>query len=204
MSDVKNSGKEENQLSNLDFSQVLKDSHRERAHAIDVVQVNSFVPDKFSKINILYNANKCPTEVTYYGYGVRHCTKFSIREDAQGISEKTVAILTSCDPNKLEGKYFLIYDDAGSVGVWFDLDNTSTQPTTGALRDIEVDISVTDTPSDLATKLSNTLNGDSEFIASSLNSLAVISSISLGIKPDTVDGNSGIAFDITQGVDSFL
>lgn len=40
---VKNTGIPENQLSDLDFGQVLKDSHNKPLHALDVNQINSLV-----------------------------------------------------------------------------------------------------------------------------------------------------------------
>lgn len=49
---VKNTGIPGNQLSDLDFGQVLKDSHNKPLHALDVNQINSLVLSSYSKVSI--------------------------------------------------------------------------------------------------------------------------------------------------------
>lgn len=199
---VKNTGIPENQLSNLDFGGVLKDSHNIPLHALDVNQVNSLVPSSFSKVSVVYTECGRPETITYYGLGLQEKFSIGIRSDAQGTYEITTISLVGQTPIGLDGKYFIIYDSSGSVGVWFNLDGVSTPPTTGAIRDIEIEIATGDTTTDLATKLSNKLDLDSKFTGTGLVSLSIIQSSTVGNKPNATQGDTTLGISIVDGIDS--
>ena len=199
---VKNTGIKENQLSDFDMGSVLKDSHNKEQNALDINQVNSLVPSKFDTIELTYDVNENITVAKYYGLGKQEIFTIAIRDTPQGSAEITTFPFTSSTPAGLGGKYLIIYDDVGSVGVWFDLDNGSTPPTTGAARDIEIDIATGDSTTDLATKFATTMNSDSKFAGTTVSSLAVIQVSTIGNKTDATTGTSGITPSITQGVNS--
>ena len=199
---VKNTGIPENQLSNLDYPQVLKDSHNKPLHALDVNQINSLVPSSFTKVDITRDSSGNITIVQYYGLGLVEKFSLGVRDNVQGTYEISTLFMTSRTPADLDGKYFIIYDDVGSVGVWFDLDGGSTSPTTGATRDIEVDIITGDSSSDLASKLVSAMNSDSKFSASAVSSVAVIQSSTVGNKTDATQGTTSISITVTDGIAS--
>ena len=67
---VKNTGIPENQLSDLDFGQVLKDSHNKPLHALDVNLISSLVPSSFSKVVPSVDEYGRLSNVKYYGLGL--------------------------------------------------------------------------------------------------------------------------------------
>lgn len=192
-----------NQLSNLDFPQVLKDAHRPEEHAIAVIGINELVPKSFSKVFLTYLTSGPAVgeveKVYYYNNGTQEISEIACREDYLGTAEITTLNFTGLSPAGLDGKFFLIYDGTGSVGVWFDLDNSSTPPITGALRDIEIDISTGDSPSAIALAAKTVLNADSEFIAIVSTTIVVVSSVQVGNKTNALDVNTGIVITISDG-----
>ena len=69
----------------------------------------------------------------------------------------------------LDGKYFTMADDAGSVGVWLDVDNKgSSAPTTGCARNLRISsVGTMMTPGQVGTALYTDLIADSKFEAGS-------------------------------------
>jgi hypothetical protein len=195
----------DNKLSRYDAPQVLKHVHNEADEALNVTQVNDLVPRAFSKVEIDYIASGDgkgePGEARYYSNGAAECTRITTREDEQGDPEVSNIEFGTKSPAALAGKYLIIYDSAGSVGVWFDLDNSSTPPTTGALRDIEVDIASADSTSTIASKFSVKMHSDSEFVSSVSDTLVMVTSNTIGNKTNATDINTGLTITITDGND---
>lgn len=200
---VKNTGIPGNQLSDLDFGQVLKDSHNKPLHALDVNQINSLVPSSYSKVSITRDTD-CQkiTKIEFYGLGQQEIQDVLVRENVQGTYEFSTFSFVGKVPSDLDGKYVILYDDSGSVGVWFDLDNSSTPPTTGASRDIEVDIASGDSVNQLASKFATAMNNDSSFSGTTLLSLAIIQSSTVGNKTNATIGNTTLGLSIQDGIDS--
>lgn len=113
--------------------------------------------------------------------------------------------VTGSTPRQLNGTYFDIYDDVGAVRVWFDVDNTSTAPTTpGGGRLLEVDISANDPAVGVAVALHSILDGDSKFSASIVNNIVTATSSTVGVRTNITDGLSPTQFTftvLTQGAD---
>lgn len=186
----------ENQLSILDANQVLKDSHNEEHHALDVIDSSSLVPHKFGKIDLTYNADETVATAKYYSIGQCKESTLITRGDSLGSAELTKVNFLDTVASSIEGKFFIMYDNVGSVGIRFDMDNGSILPATGALRDIDIDIAFNDSPSMLAFKFSTAIDADAQFICISGGTLAIASSISIGNKTDSYDFNTGL--DITS------
>lgn len=201
---VKNTGIPENQLSDFDMGSVLKDSHNKELHALDVNVVNSLVPESYDKVTYelkdFGDGTKDVEFLNFYNNGVKNSTQIDLRSTFLGTAEITTFSFTLETPASLDGKYIIIYDDVGSVGVWFDLDGGSTPPTTGAARDIEVDIATGDSTDTLASKFASTLNSDSKFSGATVVSLAVIQSSTVGNKTDATGGTTSMTPSITDGV----
>lgn len=200
---VKNTGIPGNQLSNLDYPQVLKDSHNIPLHALDVNQINSLVPSSYQKISITRDSENCNriSQIDYYGLGLQEIQDILISNNPQGTAEITTFSLIGKVPADLDTKFATIYDDVGSVGILFRLDSGSTG-TSGAAREITVDIATGDSVSDMADKLATTLNSDSKFSASAISALAIIQTSTVGNKHDATAGDSGLGISIQDGIDS--
>ena len=190
-------------LSKYDYPQVLKDAHNVPEQTIDVTIANSLIPKRYSKVTWdLKDMGDGTFEVEYlyfHGFGEKEKNQIEIAEKPLGVKEQTTLDFLGLTPATLDGTYFLIHDDGGSVGVWFDLDNSSTPPTTGATRDIQVDISTGDSPTIMAGNLATVMQGDSEFTAASVTTLTAIESISLGDKTDATAQTSGLGISIVDG-----
>ena len=202
---VKNTGIPENQLSDLDYGQVLKDSHNKPLHALDVNVINSLVPSSFSKVVPSVDSYGRVSNVKYYGLGLPEIINLVILANAQGKSEIIAFSFIGLNPTDIAGKYITIYDSLGKIGVWFDLDNGSVQPSvSGAIRYIEVDIATGDSATNLASKFSSVLSLDSQFTAVPyMSTSSIVQNNFLGIRTDATSGNTAILTAVgQQGIDS--
>lgn len=123
---------------------------------------------------------------------------------SSGVAEVTTVDCTGITASTLAGKFFIIRDDVGTVGIWLDLDAAASVPATGAARDITVRVLTGDTAATVASKIAAAINPDSKFIATS-NPAAVVTITNevIGARVDAVDtGATGFAFAVTiQGRD---
>jgi uncharacterized phage protein gp47/JayE len=101
----------------------------------------------------------------------------------------------------LNGEYFTIYDDVGSVAVWFDVDDRGTQePFHGKDRSIRVyTINSGDNATTVAAAIAAIVNPDSKFSASSVgNQLTITTSFNANTTDASV-GTSGFSVVSTSG-----
>jgi hypothetical protein len=116
------------------------------------------------------------------------------------------AVVTAgVNQNSLGGKYFKIYDQNGSVAVWYNT-GASTLPPHGCDRSIQVLISSGASASAVATATASYVNADSQFSATPSAATVVITDAENGSRFNGVDGSSpyATAFTIStaqQGVD---
>ena len=189
-----------NLLSRLDSGQVLQDSHNSAEHALDVVLTNSLVPARYSRVTSELKDmgdGTFETEyINYYGFGNKESNQIEMVANPTGAKEKTNLDFTGLTTT-IEGKFFTIYDDVGSVGVWFDLDAGSTPPTTGALRDISIPIVTGNDSTAIALAAASGITLDSKFSAGSVGPIALVESSTIGLKADSTPNTSGIAVSTT-------
>jgi len=129
---------------------------------------------------------------------------------AEGSVKEITSIITVADvAGSLDGTYFVLQDDAGSVAFWIDVDDSGTaEPAHGADRPVEITTVTTGmSAADVGTAVYNAIIGDSKFEAGSddLAGNLLVQSSTYGVKTDGVDGDTG--FTITEsvpGVDSVL
>lgn len=133
------------------------------------------------------------------GTGTFEITKVETVADQQGINEVTEITTVADVSGSLGGTYFIIYDPAGAVGVWFNVSSGNTQPSTGANRHIEVAISTNATASQVATALQGALDSDSEFSASVLSNIVTVTADIPMDLFDAADGSvpTGFDFEVT-------
>lgn len=198
---VKNTGILENQLSDLDSGQVLKDSHNKIIHALDVNLIGD-LPSDGTKITYEFKDmgdGTFETEfINYRGNGTKEQSSLEIRTTFQGTAEISLLSFIGSTPAGLDTKYLTVYDEIGSVGILFRLDGGSTG-TSGAARDIIVDIATGDTTTDMAGKLATVINSDSKFSSTAITAFTTIQSSTIGNKTNASAGDSGLSLSIQDG-----
>jgi hypothetical protein len=133
----------------------------------------------------------------------------------QSMSYETTTITTVADvAGSLSGTYFLINAPSGGFYVWFDVDNTSTNPNATAAElvnsgrtGIEVNISAGDTAIDVADAIRTAIGLTTDFTlaAGDLgagNNPVIVRCVVAGNVPNTTDGanaGTGFSFSITNG-----
>jgi hypothetical protein len=193
---VKNTGIFGNQLSDLDLGSVLKDSHNKLLHALDVNQVKTS-----QKTIVTYTDCGKISKVEYYGLGKQTLIDLTIPEYPLGKAEITTFPFLSQTPSSLSNKYVTIYDDIGSVGIIFRVDSGAIT-STGLDRDLICDILSTDSLLNICQKFTSLMDSDSKFLATSLSSLSIVQSNTIGNKTNATGGTTTITPSISNGVDS--
>lgn len=112
-----------------------------------------------------------------------------------GISTQGVNAISS-----LNDKYFVLYDDVGSVAFWFDVDNGGSPMPTGAgsaNRQVEINtIAQGDVATAIATKVAAAVNADVKFGAVASGIYVTVTDASFGARTDATSGNSGFTMVI--------
>lgn len=96
--------------------------------------------------------------------GKEEITEITAKADKQGQEEVTLVSTVDDVAGSLFGRYFVMYDQAGPVAVWFG-DASTPQPNSGANRHIKVTLVSGDTNTQVASKLQLAVDADSEFSA---------------------------------------
>lgn len=101
----------------------------------------------------------------------------------------------------VNGKYFMIYDEDGSVAVWYDVSNSGTiEPFHGANRSIRVTgVNFGDNAATVAAATVAAVNPDLQFNASNVSNVITITSATDGNKPNASAGTSGFSVGSTNG-----
>jgi uncharacterized phage protein gp47/JayE len=98
----------------------------------------------------------------------------------------------------LGGKYFTIYDTAGSVAVWINEAGANSQPAAGANRYIMVGTVLSgDSATTVATKITNALNQDRAFTAGSSGANITITNNENGALANGANGTFPVGFSIS-------
>lgn len=126
-----------------------------------------------------------------------------IEEASQSRQEKHTVLCVADVASSLDGKYFVLRDEVGTVGVWIDVGDGGGAAPAGALacdRQIEVStISADDAASVVATKIAAALEADSKFTASADGATVTVTTVAYQVGIGTVGaGDSG--FTVTRTV----
>lgn len=190
-----------NNLSMLDSGQVLQDAHNSDEHALDVVISNSLVPARYSRttceLKDMGDGTFETEYINYYGFGIQESNQIEMANNPTGAKEKTNLNFSGLT-TAIAGSYFTVYDELGSVGVWYNLDAGTPNPGTGAARDIEVSIVTGNVSTDIATATASALNLDSKFSAAAVSNDVLMESSTIGLKTDASAGTSGITITISK------
>lgn len=108
----------------------------------------------------------------------------------------TVRVITSSG-----GSYFDLGDANGPVRVWMDNNNSTTPPAIpSGGRLLEVDMSSSDTNSQLATKIKNAVDADAQFDATVLTDTVTITASTTGHRLHVTEPDSGTHFVVDTTV----
>lgn len=100
----------------------------------------------------------------------------------------------------LDGLYFIIHDENGSVAVWYDVgDDGTPEPFHGCDRSIRVSgVNYGDSATTVAAATVAVVNPDSFFAASNVGPVITITNVALINVPDATAGTSGFSVTVTQ------
>jgi hypothetical protein len=115
--------------------------------------------------------------------------------DPEGFQEVTELRAVADIAASLDGKFFILPDAAGSVGVWIDVDNSGTAAPAGATactRAIEITTVATgDDAATVAAAIAAALDADAAFSASAAGSLVTITDAAIGARAAATAETSG-------------
>lgn len=120
------------------------------------------------------------------------------------VKEITSIVAVADVSSSLDGTYFILQDDVGSVAFWIDVDNSGTTIPAGASaadRAVEITtIAANDPIGTVGTAVYNAVVADSKFEAGSDDTAGnlLIQASTVGIKTDGADGDTG--FTIAESV----
>lgn len=128
---------------------------------------------------------------------------FGSRTDATdtGGSGATITVLTQGTHGALNGTHFVLYDDEGSVGVWFNVAGSSTIPTGAAeqTRAIEITtVNAGDSATQVATVLQSVIDADADFTATRVGNVVTITDAVGGERENASAGDTGFGITTTQ------
>lgn len=191
--------------SSLDYTNAITDVHNEDSSALDVINVNTLVPERFGRIEFTYltsgPASGEVSQARYYSNGVYQETRLVSRGDSVGSAHKTTISFINRTPASLAGKSFIIHDSVGAVNVWFNVDFSYTAPVVaGTYRNIVINLLSSQTPEVVANKVALAMDLDAQFLAVQSLYYVIISSSTVGIKEDSYDINTGLYLKNTAGV----
>ena len=123
-----------------------------------------------------------------------------LRQSRVGV--KQIVNITAVAGTALDGEFFVLADENGTVGFWFDETGTTPMPVTGAHRNVKITtVASTDNAAAVAGKLVTAIALDSKF-TSALVSGAVLTATNkyVGIITAVPDaGTSGFTLAVTAG-----
>lgn len=143
----------------------------------------------------VYNPNGSPTTV-----GQPEITSVTTVADVVG-SPVTTTVTTIADvASSLDGDYFILRDNAGTVAFWYDVDDNGTaEPLHGASRSVKISTVITgDTANSVASKTSAVVAVDPEFTSTVLGNVITVTNLGNG---NLAAGNAGTSgFTVAQTV----
>ena len=107
--------------------------------------------------------------------------------DDTGIPTGSWAVTTSVQgvDSLIDGEYFLIYDVAGLVCVWFNVSGGAVQPTVGASRYLEITaVNEGDSATLVGNAIANKLDADLKYSATAASGVVTITDADVGIRTD--------------------
>jgi ribosomal protein L24 len=121
-----------------------------------------------------------------------------------GVANVTSVTCVADVAASLDGKFFIVQDNAGSVAFWIDVDNAGgSAPTHGADRAVEITTVTTGmTAPQVAGVVATAVNADSKLNAAAVGSVVTVTDAFVGARGAADAGDSGFTVaSVTAGVD---
>lgn len=138
-----------------------------------------------------FTASSATNVVTAVNVGVGAVTAGSAGTSGFTVNQTVAGV----DKDSLDGKYFILQDQNGSVAFWFDVDATGTlEPIHGADRSVQIASILTgDNATTVAGKVEAAIQADSEFTASVVSTVVTAVDNNTGPRPAPSAGTSGFS-----------
>ena len=166
--------------------------------------VASFTGVKDPSGNQIGKLEVLPKDINFIGHIIVSGASVATKEitsitaiAAGGVKEITDILVVADVSDSLDGKYFILQDDAGSVAFWIDTDNSGTTIPGGAAaadRAIEITtIATDDAIGTVGTKVYTAIIADSKFEAGTDDAAGTltIQSATYGLRTNGADGDTG-------------
>ena len=177
-----------NKNSQYDPGMVVKEVHDFYGQSIRVNNARSVADSYFTHFTATYNGSNNPTEVTYFRGTKAHTTNIGFVADVAG---------------SLNNKYFILRSspDNNPYYVWFNVDNTGTDPLVSGMIGIEINISANDTAGIISAAVGLVINAlfSKVFSAIRTGSTVEIKTAGLGICSNSSDFNTGFVISNSPG-----
>jgi hypothetical protein len=176
-----------NELSQLDYSQVIKHVHSYPGQYLRTKDSVTVVSEFYDSFTVEYDGSNRPTEVCYFQSTKPHISTIGFAADVAG---------------SLTGKSFYIYSarNEARFRVYYKVNGSGSVVAEAGTIDIPVDIISNDPSTVVALATEYTLNTyDMSFQNSRVNSVLSITNKQNGITNDTLDVDTGFIFQNTQG-----
>jgi hypothetical protein len=191
----------------LDYTNAITSSHNEKEKSLNVITANSLIPIRFGKVEVDYYESGigagCVSQARYFSNGSYQETKIITKGDKLGSAHKTTVSFINKKPEELGGRAFVIHDDIGAVKVWFNLDFSNDEPNLeNTYRSIQVNILSSHTHETIANRTALAIDLDSSFLAIHSMYYIIISSNTVGVKPDSYSFNASLPIKNTPGTEA--
>lgn len=172
-----------------------------RAIRVATVNTNDSADDVASKtgqvvaLDTAYSVGVITNQMTFTSV-----VNGSLPAASAGTSGFTAATAPGTADDTLDGKYFIIHDENGSVAVWYDVgDDGTSEPFHGCERSIRVSgVNYGDSADIVAAATVAVVNPDTLFNASNVSNVITITNVSFGNMTDASAGTSGFTVATTN------
>jgi uncharacterized phage protein gp47/JayE len=173
-----------------------------RAIRVATVNTNDTANDVATKTgNIIALDNAFSIGVITNQITITNLVNGVLASASAGTSGFTVGTTAGTADNSLDGKYFIIHDENGSVAVWYDVgDDGTPEPFHGADRSLRVGgVNYGDSAVTVAAATVAVVNPDTFFTASNLSNVITITNVTLGNVSAATVGTSGFTVSNIDG-----
>ena len=186
-------GLRDQQISQLDFGGVLRNSHDFEGQNLRVRDTVSAVQDYFTHYRASYNTENLPTTITYFLGTQPHKTNVGVLGDSSG---------------SLNNQYFIIYDATSDdqYYVWYNVSGGGTDPALVNATGIEVPIQTNDDSTIVAyaTELAISSSASRIFDARRKGNTVLITTKKFGETSDSINGTTAFLISNTSGEEKLI
>lgn len=171
--------------SKLDAVQQCRKSYDPDENAKGVVQVNTLVDSKFSRLAMTYNACCCVTSITYYHETVPEVNKITVVGDM-------------C--NSLDMDYFNLYSSRNETQyyVWYCTDCSCSDPTVPCATGIKICVATNDASVVIALATKQQIDALCDFSATVCGSVVSVTASSIGLATQAGNGSGLCCFSFSH------